>query len=574
MFYFQNLNRHYLLPLLIILLFLPFQSKSQNDSLAFYKSQFEKYKDLKQTELALDFIHKAQNLARPKDQIDLLYDEGDLLIESGLMNKAEQKFKSALDLSKLLNKPSIEGYAYKELGYFYWISNNHAESYKCYLHCKDIYKKLADWDKYFEIINNIGIYLEMEGNYTGAKKYYEEAQQYFRKTQDSIGIISTSINICNVINAVDGPKKSLDCYLKLLKEKINNPVDLAQINFNIALNYFELENFNEANIYIDQAISITEKIKNDNRLIDYYAWKAEIISKLKQYENGNAYYWKSMKIAEKYDDISFQIAIYESLISNHIKQKKFDSIEVWLVKANQLRDALKLRETVVHHKQIKLDNELELNEQQLFKKSHQNKILLYLVFFSIIFTFLIVFSFYYYRKNVQKNLSLTKLKSIQLQNENEINTLENNRIKDELKVQKREMLTSLVFLRSLNNDVQKVLDHLDVLIKKSVISKEDLLKLKEEIVTRSENQTKKGNYSQKLTHTQKKFFTELLKMYPDLSNNELKILAYLRVGLSSKEIAEIQNVTIEAVRKTRYRVRKKLNLESDDSLEQFLIKFH
>ena len=135
-------------------------------------------------------------------------------------------------------------------------------------------------------------------------------------------------------------------------------------------------------------------------------------------------------------------------------------------------------------------------------------------------------------------------------------------------------LTRLVFLRSLNNDVQKVLDHLEVLMKKSVISKEDLIKLKEEIITRSENQTKKGNYSHKLTHTQKKFFTELLKMYPDLSNNELKILAYLRVGLNSKEIAEIQNVTIEAVRKTRYRVRKKLNLESDDSLEQFLIKFH
>jgi len=574
MSYPKKQNRHYLLPFIIVLFLFSIPSKAQKDSLVFYKSQFEKYKDLKQTELALDYIHKAQNSAHPKEQIELICEEGDLLIEMGLMNKAEQKLKSALELSKLLNKPSLEGYVYKELGYYYWISNNHPESYKCYLHCKDIYKKLADWDKCFENINNIGIYLEMEGNYAEARKHYEEAQQYFRKTQDTIGIISTSINICNIINAVDGPEKSLDCYLKLLKEKINNPIDLAQINFNIALNYFELEKFNEANIYIDQAISITEKIKNDNRLIDYYAWKAEIISKLKQYEKGNTYYWKSMKIAKKYDDLSFQIAIYESLIANHIKQKKLDSIEVWLVKANQLRDTLKLRETVVHHKQIKLDNELELNEQQLFKKSHQNKILLYLVFFGIIFTFLLIFSFYFYRKNVQKNLSLTKLKSIQLQNQNEINTLENNRIKDELKVQKREMLTSLVFLRSLNNDVQKVLVHLEVLMKKSVISKEDLLKLKEEIITRSENQTKKGNYSQKLTHTQKKFFTELLKMYPDLSNNELKILAYLRVGLNSKEIAEIQNVTIEAVRKTRYRVRKKLNLESDDSLEQFLIKFH
>jgi DNA-binding CsgD family transcriptional regulator len=48
----------------------------------------------------------------------------------------------------------------------------------------------------------------------------------------------------------------------------------------------------------------------------------------------------------------------------------------------------------------------------------------------------------------------------------------------------------------------------------------------------------------------------------------------LRVGLSTKEIADVQYVSIDAIRKSRYRIRKKLNLDSKESLEKFILKFH
>jgi tetratricopeptide (TPR) repeat protein len=567
-------KKHYLLPFLLILIFSINNVQAQKDSLAYYKTQFEKLKLEKKLESALYSLQKAKKFANSEEKIELLVEEGNVLLDFGLIKNAEEKFNSALESSKNIQNPSLEGLAYKELGYYYRVINNDIESLKCYLKSKEIFKKLGDWDNYYKNVNNIGLYLELEGNCLEAKKNYEETLQYFTKIKDTNSIISVKINLCNLIFAQEGAEKSLVEYKNLLSQKISNPDDLALIHFNIALNYFDLNNYNEANKHIDQAIYITENIKNDNRLIDYYAWKAEIISNFKDYELAYEYYIKAFDKAKKYNDLSFQIGIYESLINNSIEQKKYDSIPTWIEQTYILKDSLNQQESILAHQQINLENKISEHEKDFLRKTHQNKILLYFIFFGIVFTFLIVFSFYFYRKNIHKNLSLSKLKSITLQNQNEINTLENKRIKDELRAQKREMLTSLVFIRNLNNDVQKIVNHIDLIANKSIISKEDMLKLKEEIITRTKNQTQKSNFDKQLTQTQKKFFTELIKMYPDLSNNELKILAYLRVGLSSKEIAEIQNVTIEAVRKTRYRVRKKLNLESDDSLEQFLIKFH
>ena len=567
-------KKHYLLPFLLILIFSINNVQAQKDSLAYYKTQFEKLKLEKKLESALYSLQKAKKFANSEEKVELLVEEGNVLLDIGLIKNAEEKFNSALESSKNIQNPSLEGLAYKELGYYYRVTNNDIESLKCYLKSKEIFKKLGDWDNYYKNVNNIGLYLELEGKYVEARKNYEESLHYFTKIKDTNSIISVKINLCNIINKLEGPEKSLDQYKNLLNLKSSNSDDLALIHFNIALNYYDLNNFKEANKHIDQAIYITESIKNDNRLIDYYAWKAEIISNFKDYELAYEYYIKAFDKAKKYNDLSFQIGIYESLINNSIEQKKYDSIPTWIEQTYILKDSLDQQESILAHQQINLENKISEHEKDFLRKTHQNKILLYFIFFGIVFTFLIVFSFYFYRKNIHKNLSLSKLKSITLQNQNEINTLENKRIKDELRAQKREMLTSLVFIRNLNKDVQKVVNHIDLIANRSIISKEDMVKLKEEIITRTKNQTQKSNFDKQLTQTQKKFFTELIKMYPNLSNNELKILAYLRVGLSSKEIAEIQNVTIEAVRKTRYRVRKKLNLESDDSLEQFLIKFH
>jgi DNA-binding response OmpR family regulator len=56
----------------------------------------------------------------------------------------------------------------------------------------------------------------------------------------------------------------------------------------------------------------------------------------------------------------------------------------------------------------------------------------------------------------------------------------------------------------------------------------------------------------------------------ELSENEARICAYLRSGMNNREIALLHNVTIAAVQKSRYRIRKKLIIETEEDLLEFL----
>lgn len=68
------------------------------------------------------------------------------------------------------------------------------------------------------------------------------------------------------------------------------------------------------------------------------------------------------------------------------------------------------------------------------------------------------------------------------------------------------------------------------------------------------------------------FIKNLRSEYPDLTNNEVLMCAYLKMNLSTKEIAPLLNISVRGVETMRYRIRKKFNLEREDSLTDFLSK--
>ncbi|HSV87197.1 MAG TPA: triple tyrosine motif-containing protein [Bacteroidales bacterium] len=67
------------------------------------------------------------------------------------------------------------------------------------------------------------------------------------------------------------------------------------------------------------------------------------------------------------------------------------------------------------------------------------------------------------------------------------------------------------------------------------------------------------------------FFHILKSNYPDLTKSDLRLCAYLRLNLSSKEIAPLLNISIRGVEERRYRLRKRIGLKSDQGLSEFIL---
>jgi len=69
------------------------------------------------------------------------------------------------------------------------------------------------------------------------------------------------------------------------------------------------------------------------------------------------------------------------------------------------------------------------------------------------------------------------------------------------------------------------------------------------------------------------FFKRLKAEFSTLTPKDLRLCAYLKMNLSSKEIAPLLNISTRSVEVHRYRIRKKIGLNPDQSLAEFMINF-
>lgn len=89
------------------------------------------------------------------------------------------------------------------------------------------------------------------------------------------------------------------------------------------------------------------------------------------------------------------------------------------------------------------------------------------------------------------------------------------------------------------------------------------------ISTEHDWQVFENNFNQ----VHEEFIKKLLKKYPNLTPSDVKLAAYLRMNLSTKEIAHLLNITNRSVELKRYRLRKKINLDSEINLGEFMMAY-
>jgi DNA-binding NarL/FixJ family response regulator len=69
------------------------------------------------------------------------------------------------------------------------------------------------------------------------------------------------------------------------------------------------------------------------------------------------------------------------------------------------------------------------------------------------------------------------------------------------------------------------------------------------------------------------FLVRLRKEFPELTHNDIKLISYLKLNLSSKEIAPLLNLSVRGVEASRYRIRKKMNLNPSVNLTEFILRY-
>jgi hypothetical protein len=95
-----------------------------------------------------------------------------------------------------------------------------------------------------------------------------------------------------------------------------------------------------------------------------------------------------------------------------------------------------------------------------------------------------------------------------------------------------------------------------------------------QLIERSDSTEKEWEVFEKhFEQAHNNFFKRLLETYPELTQSDLKLCAFLRMNLSSKEIAPLLNIEVRSVEVRRYRLRKRMHLNKDENLVEYILNF-
>lgn len=177
-----------------------------------------------------------------------------------------------------------------------------------------------------------------------------------------------------------------------------------------------------------------------------------------------------------------------------------------------------------------------------------------------------------------KMRSMRLVREMEARKEEEIMVLKNRTLEHDLKHKSQDLASSTMNLLRKNEILLKIKNGIDVSISHfneddKVKGIRELQKLKYEIRDNIEHDDDWKKFEQNFDVVYEDYLHRLGKKYPSLSIGDKKICAYLKMGLSSKDIAPLLNMSVHSVEMARYRLRKKLNIDRSINLSEFLQNF-
>ncbi|MEP3208750.1 MAG: tetratricopeptide repeat protein [Maribacter sp.] len=398
-------------------------------------------------------------------------------------------------------------------------------------------------------------------NYEEALKYFNRALHIYNNIDDVVHMGHTYSDIGNVHLELGNYDAAIENYMKTLaiaKEK-EVPIMRGYVLVNLGKAYKHKNNYEKALSILEEGLPINKEFGTKDDLALNLKQLGHTLMKKGDRDVALSYFNKSVALA---DSIGAAEILSESYLNRaevyaelkdyqnaYVDQKKHqfinDSIFTFK-KSQQIEELRTIYDTEKKEQQIALqEREITVLEQQK-KISAQQKLLLG---GGLLFSLL---GFYGLRQKMKRN------------------KIEKEKVDAELEFKRKELTTHALNLARKNETLENLKSKAEELKEKENAGS-GYNQLIRSINFDLQDDNNWENFSRYFEEVHKDFNSKVKTKYPDVTSNELRLLALLKMNLSSKEIANILNISGDGIKKARYRLRKKLDLTTEDSLQDLVV---
>lgn len=400
-----------------------------------------------------------------------------------------------------------------------------------------------------KVFNSLGTNFKKLEEFAQAKVYYKKGERINRALGDSLGVVMANNNLGAVYRSLNQLDSAIVVYLEASTwlNALENNFLLAQNQLNIGNVYEQKGDLEQAEIYFKNCLNLSEKVGLQYGVMLSRLNLGNLYRLQKDYSRSKEWLNLALSKAEKMSLAREKGLALERLSWLARDTKDYERAYFLIVDASKIKDSL-LSESVKKESlalQERYESERKSNEILLLDAANQRFLLIVVLGGIVLFALLSLVFFGLYR---QKRLVNEKLIA---------------------EAQQRDLSRAIQ-----TKDMELTAQALQILQIKKLLEEQSAAGLLDEegnSIKRETFEFLQTELENRITESNGDFFKNLLAAYPDLKPTELKLCSYLRLNLSTKELAEVLNKSARTIENTRFSIRKKMGLGPEDNLVAQLI---
>lgn len=435
----------------------------------------------------------------------------------------------------------------------------------------ELYKKLESADvqlaklgrsKCLQLISTI---YSRQGKYDLSEQMSREVVETLRDSGDDSGTLGLAYSMLGLLYEKEKNQDSAIAYQRMALREFEIHKTLAYLP-GAYLKVGKLENRLD---YIQRSLALADSTQNKqaqvSSLVAVGKWHFAD-GKLDQSER---FYLKADSIARVLTDKTFEIHVIQALIELRESEKNYELANRLQKRLHHVKDSFYSlqREQMLKNLEVQFEVSEKNRKLDLLAKESEVAQLTNIILGSSVVILLIVAAtgFIFFKSIRKRDRQLLETK------ENLVKALEEQRLLKEAQfkhdLQHNENQLNAVTVQMLQKN--ELIGEIKAAVEnQQSLSGAQLLKIVNRHRTHENNWNEFDLYFESLNQN---FYQRLKQRYPDISANDLKICALIKLNLSIKEMSSILNISPDSVKTARYRLRKKLHLHTEENLTDFIL---
>ena len=489
------------------------------------------------------------------------------------------------------------------------------EAKKFLLSAKDLIDETIETRDIIRLYLGIGNLYATQSNLYRAQDAFFTGLQIAEQHNDSLYLPRFYNNIAIIYARLEDHKKSLEYYAKALElfEHLKDPYFIGNTLNNIGNIYIELKKNDSAYFNLNKALNIGKQISNyygltntysnlgrlalsegrteaalelfeksesaaDSLVDDFWGSRSFIFTSVYQHK-GDAYfqlndlkkalyfYHRALSGAFVSSNLEMMTEVTQNLADLFHQQGNKDSAYFYYKNFTVLNDSLlkiknnqKITELTLQYEFDKERKQQKLESELIEAKYYRKELIYLLAIISAVASLLIIAFLYFLQNNRMRRKNL----------EQKMNLLEREKLSKELDFKNKELTTNVMYLLKKNEFISAISDKLKNTHQGQKDNNETVINNVISELDKSITQDTWTEFEVRFQEVHVDFYNSLSRQFPDLTPNELRLCAFLRLNMTSKEISAITYQSSESLKTARYRLRKKLGLDRDENLIAYL----